>query len=574
MNEGHSAFLTLELMRELVQRGLRWNEAVEALAPSVCFTTHTPVPAGHDAFSGDLMELHFWNLRSQLGMSRQEFMRLGQAPDQPDSPYNLTILALKLSRHQNGVSELHGAVSRGLWQMVWPGLPKAEVPIRAITNGVHLGTWVAPEMGELFDRHLGTAWRRHPDDPRNWEGVDSLPDGELWAAHQQLKQRMILRARRSMHGRLNRLGESAARHREVETLLGPDVLTLGFARRFATYKRAVLLFSDMERLRRILLDPERPVCLVFAGKAHPADRPGQEFLKRIHDLSRLPELEGRVLLLEDYDMDLARHLVHGVDVWLNNPRRPLEASGTSGEKAAMNGVLNLSVLDGWWAEGFNGRNGWALGEEREFASQDEQDLVDVNSLYSTLEDEVVPLYYDRAGDGVPAGWVARMKDAIRSLTPAYCTHRMLEDYLEALYIPACQRGLAMAEEGYAPARALAAWRQAMEKAWREVRVEAEIPQVREVDRGQELPFEVKVHLGPLEPRDVRVELFAGRVRQGEIEVPQVVELALREGSREPHLYEGLLRPQQTGQFGFGVRVLPRHPSLEGRHEVGQVLWAR
>lgn len=575
MNEGHSAFLTLELMRELVKKGMHWREAMEALAPSVCFTTHTPVPAGHDAFGGDLMELHFWHLRSQLGMSRQEFMRLGQSPDQPDGPYNLTILALKLSRYQNGVSELHGAVSRGLWRMVWPGLPKAEVPIRAITNGVHLGTWVAPEMGELFDRHLGPQWRQFPDDPQNWAGLDAIPDAELWAAHQRLKERMIVRARKSLHARLNRLGESAARHREVDALLDPGVLTLGFARRFATYKRAVLLFTDMDRLRRLLVNPDRQVCLLFAGKAHPADRPGQEFIKRIHDVSRLPEFEGRILLLEDYDMDLARHLVHGVDVWLNNPRRPLEASGTSGEKAAMNGVLNFSVLDGWWAEGFNGENGWAIGEEREFASQDEQDLVDVNSLYSTLEEEIVPLYYARGEDGVPAGWAARMKNAIRTLTPVYCTHRMLEDYLRTMYIPACDRGLEMARDDFAAARAVAAWRTQMEKAWREVSAEAEIPQVREIDRGQEIALEVKVRLGDLQPKDVRVELFAGRVRHGEIERPQTLELTSgKAGEDGVFLYRGRLKPEQTGNFGFGVRILPVHPALQGHHESGLIHWAR
>jgi len=573
MNEGHSAFLTLELMREMVEGGLSWHEAIEALAPSICFTTHTPVPAGHDSFGPELMEPHFWNLRGRLGMSRQDFMRLGQSPDQPDSPFSLTVLALKLSRHQNGVSKLHGEVSRGLWKHVWPGLPQVEVPIRSITNGVHTGTWVAPEMADLFDRHLGQAWRSHPDDASLWQASD-LPDAEVWATHQRLKEQMVQRARRSMHNRLRRLGESASRHREVDGLLSADILTLGFARRFATYKRAVLLFSDLERLKRILLNPGREVCIVFSGKAHPADRPGQEFIKKIHDFSRMPELQGHILLLEDYDMDLARHMVHGVDVWLNNPRRPLEASGTSGEKAAMNGVLNFSVLDGWWAEGFDGTNGWAIGEEREFASQDEQDQVDVNSLYATLEEEIVPMYYDRDEAGIPHAWVGRMKNSIRTLTPAYCTHRMLLDYSRDLYIPACERGQALATKDFAAARELARWRVEMDAAWRKVRLEAEIPQVLEVDRGQEMEFEVRAHLGALKPEQVRVEVFAGRLRNGEVEEPQQVELALAGSQNGVHHFRGSLKPQQTGNFGFGVRATPVHPALPDISETGLVHWAR
>ncbi len=573
MNEGHSAFLTLELMRELVEGGLNWREAIEALAPSVCFTTHTPVPAGHDSFGPEMMEPHFWNLRGRLGMSRQEFMRLGQSPDQPDGPFSLTVLALKMSRYQNGVSQLHGAVSRGLWKSVFPGLPEVEVPIRAITNGVHTGTWVAPEMADLFDRHVGRNWRSHPDDRKSWQAA-SLPDQEVWETHQHLKVRMVQRARKSMHNRLRRLGESAARHREVEGLMDPGVLTLGFARRFATYKRAVLLFSDLERLKRILLNPGREVCLVFAGKAHPADRPGQEFIKRIHDFSRMPELAGHVILLEDYDMDLARHLVQGVDVWLNNPRRPLEASGTSGEKAAMNGVLNFSVLDGWWAEGFDGHNGWAIGEEREFASMEEQDQVDVNSLYATLEEQIVPLYYERDAAGIPHGWVERMKNSIRTLTPTYSTHRMLVDYTRNLYMPACERGLAMAAEGYAAARQVARWRQDTEIAWRKVGLEAEIPQMLELDRGQAMEFDVRARLGTLTPEQVRVEVFAGRVRQGEIADPQQMELTCHGSQDGIHRYRGTLRPQQTGNFGFGVRVTPVHPDLPGTAEVGLVHWAR
>jgi starch phosphorylase len=572
LNEGHSAFLTLELLRERVLAGLNWREACEAVAPGVCFTTHTPVPAGHDVFDRDLMELHFSGLRQELGMSLDEFMELGQTGDPPEGPFSLTVLALRLSRQRNGVSRLHGEVSRRLWTSVWPLLPEGEVPIGHITNGVHHTSWVAAEMGELFDRYLGPGWRRDPTGA-DWSRLEQVPDDELWGVHQNLKASMIRHVRQKVQARLERLGLGPARRRAVDQMLHQEVLTLGFARRFATYKRALLLFSDLERLLALVNHPRRPVRLVFAGKAHPADAPGQELIRRLHELSLRPELQGHLLLVEDYDIETARRLVEGVDLWLNNPRRPLEASGTSGQKASMNGVLNCSVLDGWWAEAYNGKNGWAIGEERAYGSAEEQDLADAASLYNVLENEVIPLYYERDEHGLPRGWVARMKEAIRTLTPVYNTHRMVCDYTSQMYVPACRKALRAAAEGYALARELARWRQEMARAWDEVELEGEGPGVSEATRGQRLQFAARARLGRLSPEQVRVEVVAGRLREGILEAPQTVSLECRGAQNGSWLFEGTLCPDQTGNIAYGLRLLPVHPALQGAHEVGLIRWA-
>ncbi len=573
MNEGHSAFLTIELMREMVEGyKLTWREAIEVVTPSICFTTHTPVPAGQDAFSADLIEQHFYSFFTRLGMNRHEFMRLGQKPGDPNGPFNLTMLALKLSSHRNGVSKLHGAVSRHLWREVWPELAKAEIPITHVTNGVHAGTWIAPRLSDLYDRHIGTRWHTHPDDKSLWNSAN-IPDGELWEAHQSLKVKMIEHARLRARRRMQRNGYPLDRINDVANWLDPDVLTIGFARRFATYKRAILLFSDLERLKKIMFQPGRQVNFVFAGKAHPADDPGKRFIQRIHELSEMPEFRGHIVLLEDYDINLARHLVQGVDVWLNNPRRPLEASGTSGEKAAINGVLNFSVLDGWWAEGYDGSNGWAIGTESEFSSEAEQDAADATSIYTNLEDNIVPLYYDRDERGVPHGWTQRMMNSIRTLLPNYCTHRMLHDYNHTMYIPAGEYGERMRANHFAQARTLASWLNSLEYNWNEVRLEAEMDRVSEISKGQEVGMRVRAYLGKLQPEDVRVELFAGPVKNGDIYNPVTVELTYSGYKDGAHHYEGTVIPKQTGTFGCAIRALPVHPSLETHVVTNFVRWA-
>jgi len=441
MNEGHSAFMVLEQVRQLVQdEGLTFDAARQVVTARNVFTTHTPVPAGHDAFPFDVVEKYFGSYWPQMGLDRDGFMGLGYH-EQPwgEARFSMTVLALKLSGRYNGVSELHGRVSRKMWHVLWPDRSVDDVPIGHITNGVHTKTWLAPEMASLFDVHLGEDWEERLDEPATWDAVAEIPDAELWRIHCQRKQMMInylrqrIRWQRERH--LASLDEIAA----AECILDPEALTIGFARRFATYKRATLIFWDLERIQRILNQPGRPVQIIFAGKAHPADEPGKALIKHIVELSRHPGFRGRIVFIENYDINIARYLVRGVDLWLNNPRRPLEASGTSGQKAALNGAPNFSVLDGWWPEAFDGTNGWAIGEGHEDASPDAQDAADAASLYHILEHEIVPLFYDRDADGVPRGWLRVVKASIRTCAPRFSMRRMVKQYVEEMYVPAMGR---------------------------------------------------------------------------------------------------------------------------------------
>ncbi|HEC34374.1 MAG TPA: alpha-glucan family phosphorylase [Chloroflexi bacterium] len=437
LNEGHCAFMVLERIRELVAKGWPFAEAAEAVRETTVFTTHTPVPAGHDAFGFPLVEKHFWNYWEELGLTREEFMELGRLDGSGGPEFNMTALALRFSNYRNGVSRLHGAISRRMWQVLWPDRPVEEIPIIHITNGVHLPSWVSGPLNRLFRKYLGHDWQERHDDADLWERLDDVPDEELWALHEDQKRKMMAfireRARRRrISGEMDPDQVLAA-----GTFLDPEALTIGFARRFATYKRATLLFHDLERLKRIVHDLYRPVQVIFAGKAHPADDAAKHLLQRVYVLAKDPALGGRIAFIEDYDMHVARYLVQGVDVWLNTPRQPHEASGTSGQKAAMNGVPSLSTLDGWWCEGYNGINGWAI-EPLEGEDEAAHDAHDAEALYRLLEEEVVPLFYQRDADGVPRGWVRVMKEAIRSVAPVFCTRRMVKEYTERFYVPAAQ----------------------------------------------------------------------------------------------------------------------------------------
>ncbi len=437
MNEGHSAFLLLENVRKKVEAGSTFEDAEQIVRQNSIFTTHTPVPAGHDAFSYHLIDQYFSTYWQQLGISREQFLSLGAHEEEWGTAFNMTVLALHLSDKANGVSKLHGAVSRRMWNSVWPELPVDEVPITSVTNGVHVPTWVAAEMGALYAKYLGQDWMEYADDTVMWQRIASVPAEELWEVHVLLKQKLMgflrAQARRSWVAGTS----DPTQVLTSGTLLDPEALTIGFARRFATYKRATLIFRDIERLRAILLNRHRPVQIVFAGKAHPADDPGKALIQEIYNLAKHPQMGGRVAFLEDYDMHSARYFKQGVDVWLNTPRRPYEASGTSGMKASLNGVPNLSVLDGWWVEGYNGANGWAINGAQ-FANTNEQDAHDADTIYRLLEDEIVPLYYDRDRDDVPGGWVEVMREAIRSTSPEFSTKRMVKEYTERLYLEAMQ----------------------------------------------------------------------------------------------------------------------------------------
>jgi starch phosphorylase len=424
LNEGHCAFSVLERARELVCRGMTFEQACEAVRATTVFTTHTPVPAGNDTFAFELIAKYFAAMWRQLGITRDQFFAFARQPlPWGATEFSMTVLALKFAGAANGVSELHGQVSRRMWQFLWPERAENDVPIGHITNGVHSRTWLAPEYQNLFDKYFPGDWRDHIDDPALWESIEKVPDEMLWATHCALKQRLVELVRASTRVEMN-----------------PDALTLGFARRFATYKRATLAFREVARLERMMNAPGRPLQILFSGKAHPDDNPGKEFIRQIVQFARQPGFAGHIAFVEDYNILVARMLVQGADVWLNNPRRPLEASGTSGQKAALNGLPNFSVLDGWWREGFvSGVNGWAIGEDRSWDNQDAQDAADAESFYATLENEIVPLYYTRAADGVPYAWVRRMKDTIKTIAPRFSTMRMVKEYVTRCYVPAATR---------------------------------------------------------------------------------------------------------------------------------------
>lgn len=438
MNEGHSAFAALEAARQrMAAEGIDFQTACNRVVPHAVFTTHTPVPAGHDRFSGELMEEHLGPLREALGLSHDALMGLGRVdPSNSSEEFCMTVLALKLSRRRNAVSALHGEVSRAMWTGLYPGRMADEVPIGHITNGVHALSWLAPAMRQMFDRHLSSDWMRHTGEPSTWAPIAGLNDGELWETHQTLKYELLDFVRRHLV-RLGELRHEPAHYvQQCRRALSLDTLTIGFARRFATYKRANLIFRDIDRIARLVNDPRRPVQLVFAGKAHPQDEPGKQILQQVARLTHDQRFLGKVVFVEDYDIKTCRHLIQGVDVWLNTPRRPLEASGTSGQKIVLNGGLNLSILDGWWAEAYDGSNGFAIGTGATHSSTETQDERDAEALLRTLEEEVVPLYYDRTPDGLPRGWLARMKHSICTLGWRFSSDRMVMDYVRHCYLPA------------------------------------------------------------------------------------------------------------------------------------------
>lgn len=448
MNEGHSAFLTLQRIREYMKTGVTFQEAADHVRKTNIFTTHTPVPAGNDEFPLWMMDKYFSHVFDELKMTRDQFIDIARYAQSWGETFSMPVLAFKFSQYANGVSELHGQVARKMWKSLWPNLSENDVPITHVTNGVHVPTWMARRLRMLFDRYLGLDWTEHVDDPDLWSLVENIPDAELWAVRRHLKNKLVSyaieRARRQwLSGTFHPVQVVAG-----GVLLEPYSLTIGFARRFATYKRGNLIMRDLDRLMRIINNTEMPVQIIFAGKAHPADEPGKLIIQQVYRAVKDARTGGRLVFLEDYDMNLARLLVQGVDVWLNTPRRPNEASGTSGMKAAMNGVLNFSVLDGWWREGYNGRNGWAIGDESEHADPYQQDEIEGASLYDTLENEIIPLYYhNRAADGLPSEWIARVRESIRTLAPQFSTRRMLTEYVTGMYVPAMESQHAMDEAG-------------------------------------------------------------------------------------------------------------------------------
>jgi starch phosphorylase len=574
MNEGHSAFLGLERVRELVQgQGLSFAEATEVVRANSLFTTHTPVPAGNDSFAFELVEKFFWQYWGQLGIDRERFLQFARQELTWGPQYSMTVLALRLSAYANGVSKLHGAVSRNMWQFLWPGTPEAEVPIGHVTNGVHGKTWLMPELRNLFDKHFDADWLVKMDDPATW-AVDRIPDDELWHAHEQRKKQMVAFVRERVRKQLIRHGEGPQRVASADVLFDPDALTLGFARRFATYKRAMLIFRDMERIKHILRNPERPVQIVFSGKAHPADEPGKSLIQQIHQLSLQPEFFGKIVFLENYDMNVARHLISGADVWLNNPRRPQEASGTSGEKAALNGLPNFSVLDGWWEEGYDGSNGWAIGEGRHYKDETTQDDADALNLYEQLENEIIPLYYHRDEDGVPHGWVQRMKNAIHTCAPQYSMDRMVKEYVLNYYLPAARTGERAAAEHHALARELAAWKTNIRHRWGNIALDVWTDGADSLTVGEAVQVSARVWLNGIPAEQVAVEAVYLAISDdndlGDLHVARLTPAGNAEGAIT---FTGAVEPDDSGRYALGVRVRPEHRGQINLCETGLVRWA-
>jgi len=579
MNEGHSAFLALERMRRLMEvHGLSFPEAREAASAGLVFTTHTPVAAGHDYFSSDLVNRYLADYSRALGLSRQDFLALGRRdPDNDGELFCMTTLALRLSAHSNGVSRLHGHVSQKMWQGLWPGVPYDEIPITHITNGVHFQSWVSRDMKALYDRYLGPRWRDEVADQTVWQQTDHIAAEELWRTHERRRERLVAFSRSRLRSQLERRGASQTALEGAAEVLDPEALTIGFARRFATYKRATLLLRDPERLARILNDPERPVQIIYAGKAHPRDNPGKELIRQIVDLARDERFRRRLVFLEDYDMAVARYLLQGADVWLNTPLRPREASGTSGMKAAANGVLNLSILDGWWDEAYQPELGWAIGRRESYEDRNYQDQVEAEALYGLLEQEVIPIFYDRGVDGLPRRWIAHMKASIQTLCGFFNTHRMVGEYTGRFYLPTATHCREMTADGMARAKALAAWKTRLRNEWPQVRVEsAEADEITEIEVGSEFHVRARVFLGSLTPDDVRVELYMGEVDAADEIVgaeAAPMEPVGPEGEGSYVYRTDAITCQRSGLHGYTVRILPYHPDLTTSFLPGFIVWA-
>jgi glycogen phosphorylase len=582
MNEGHSAFLGLERIRQLVEaKGLSFRAALQVVAAGSVFTTHTPVPAGNDAFSLTMMQHYFADYAKQVGIPFEEFFSYGQAVAGRTEDFSMTVLALRTSRQANGVSALHGQVSKGLWREVWAGVPEHEVPITSITNGIHTKTWAAPEFMDLYAKYLGSDWEDHLTDKDYWRRVIDIPDEVIWEAHQMLKKRLIEFARTRIRAQRERLGETPAQLREVNDLLNPEILTVGFARRFATYKRGTLLFAHPDRLFKLIADTERPVQFIFAGKSHPKDEPGKRFIQEIYHYTRQPQFNGRVVFLEDYDAHVGRRMYQGVDLWLNNPLRPLEASGTSGMKLPPSGGLNLSVLDGWWCEGYNGKNGWPIGPEISSGSVELQNEVDAESLFHVLETQIVPLYYAKPDGKLPLAWIQLMRESIRSVTPVFNTHRMVMEYHQRLYARAATAHAKLAAKDCKAATDLSEWKKLMRAKWSAVNiydVELQHPDRLNIHVGDPLEISCRVYLGDLKPNHVRVQAYYGENRENTIHSPSVLDLSLDtenpNGEAGNYLFRGRVPSTETGAFAFNVRVIPTHPHLTQEHELRLITWAK
>ncbi|MEF9437526.1 MAG: alpha-glucan family phosphorylase, partial [Candidatus Mariimomonas ferrooxydans] len=590
MNEGHAAFMALERIRQFCQsHNVTFNEAVEATKASNVFTIHTPVKAGLDEFPVELMDKYFSKYFGALGIDREHFLMLGRIlPDDQDESFKMPTLAMRLSTYRNGVSKLHGQVTREMWSSIWPGIPSDEVPIVSITNGIHTKGWVSDEVNMLYDRYLGPGWAEHDLENPVWENVDQIPDEELWRTHQICKERLIAFSRKRLKAQIQRRGTYHTELNWAEEVLDPMALTIGFAKRFAGYKRGNLILKDPKRLLRILTNKERPVQFIFSGKAHPRDAEGKEIIRQIIHFAGQYEVRRHIVFLEDYNINIARFLVQGIDVWLNNPRRPLEASGTSGMKAAVNGAINMSTLDGWWCEGFTPQSGWVIGPTEEHDDPTYQDVLESQAIYNLLENEVVPLFYTRTADNLPRAWIRKVKNSIKQIAPVFNTHRMVSEYTQKFYLPAAARANSLTAENLAKAKALGAWKEKIKSAWAKLQisdVKVEVhngkdskaldPENPHLRIGSELRVSVSVRLDGISPEEVAVELYHGSLdRWGSIKNGSIIKMSHKQSqtSNGEQWFTGLLRCATPGHQGLAVRVLPRHKDLPNPCELGLVIW--
>ena len=578
MNEGHSAFLNLELIKNTIkEKQVSFEVAKDIASSKTVFTTHTPVPAGNDIFPIGLVEKYFKDFWPRLGLTREEFLKLGMKPGEGLEPgFNMGIFALKIAGKKNGVSKLHGEVSRELFADVWPHIAPSESPITYVTNGIHTCTWLAPKMKELYNKYLMPYWQDNIHEDYVWEKIKTIPDEKLWKVHMDRKVKLLALVKENMTKRLRREGVSYDEISEITSKLNPEALTIGFARRFATYKRATLIFKDLERITQILNDSNRPVQLIFAGKAHPADKDGAELIKYIHEISLKPQFKGKIFILENYNMEISRYMVSGVDVWLNNPRRPMEASGTSGQKASVNGVVNFSVLDGWWAEGYNQKNGWSIGTHKEYPSYEEQDKADSESIYYTLENKIIPIYYDKDRNGISKSWMELMKNSIMSTGGKYSTARMLVDYTNKLYIPLCN----LTKKYYNDLNKVTefnSWKESLYSNWKDIQIE----QVENnadnitVDAGAEIEVRCAVTLPNIDPNYIRAEVYYGKfLEDGTVQDVKIIPMKVERVEQENKKYYYVAKIDLTsgGNYGYSFRVMPQHEMLLDSENLDLVKW--
>ena len=577
MNEGHSAFLILELIKNIIkEKKVSFEVAKDIASSKTVFTTHTPVPAGNDIFPIGLVEKYFKEFWPRLGLDREEFLKLGMKPCTELEPgFNMGIFALKVAGKKNGVSKLHGAVSRELFGDVWPEIAANESPITYVTNGIHTCSWLAPSLKELYNKYLIPYWQDNIYKDEVWENINNIPNQELWGIHQKRKQKLLDIVKENTTNRLRKSGYSYEEINEITSKLNPNALTIGFARRFATYKRATLIFKDLERITQILNNADRPVQLIFAGKAHPADKEGQDLIKRIHEISMMPQFKGKIFLLENYNIAMSRYLVSGVDVWLNNPRRPMEASGTSGQKASVNGVINFSVLDGWWAEGYNQENGWTIGTNAEFTSYEEQDIADSQSMYRTLEEKIIPTYYEKDENGISEKWMKIMKNSITSTGGKYSTSRMLVDYTNNLYIPLCN----LTKKYYENIDNVAEfnlWKKNLYTNWKDIIITQKnnLNNIT-MDAGNNIDVKCEVQLPNVDVSNVMVQCYYGKILDnGIVENVSIIPMKLSSKNEENKTYEytAKIELKTGGNYGYTFRVMPKHEMLLDSENLNLVKW--